>query len=232
MRSPPATELKGKVSKSMSIAGRIKKILKISGIVLLTIILLLTAVTTLGVLLADERQMSPWGTGFFYIASGSMEPSLPIGSLVFITSVSADSIKEDDIVTFFAVNGSDIVTHRVREVTANGDSFIYTTRGDANNADDPPLGYSRIIGRVMFSISGTSFIAGMFQDFKYVGLSIIGIGIILCAFGAYSGFKKNKHKTEADKHEKPVESECHGIGDVLRRYIIAEGNEAFYEEWE
>ena len=191
----------------MSIAGQIKRILKISGIVLLTIILLLTAVTMLGVLLADERQLSPWGTGFFYIASGSMEPSLPIGSLVFITSVSADSIKENDVVTFFAANGRDIVTHRVREVTVNGDSYIYTTRGDANNADDPPLGHERIIGRVMFSISGTSFIAGMFQDFKYVGLSIIGVGIILCAFGAYSSLKKKKHKPDAEVREELMESE-------------------------
>ena len=157
--------------------------MKTAGITALAIVFLLTVMTALGVALKNERQLSPWGTGFFFIASGSMEPNLPVGSLIFVSAVSAESIKNGDIITFFAANERDIVTHRVTAMQEENGAYVYTTKGDANNTDDQPLSYERVIGRVMLSIPGMSSFVNFFHDAKYLGIAVIGAGAILCVFG-------------------------------------------------
>ena len=186
----------GRVMEVKEIYCRGKQLLHIFGVFALSLAFAFTAMTALGVALKDERQLSPWGTGFFYIASGSMDPVLPVGSLVWVNTVSPDKIKVNDVLTFFAANGRDIVTHRVREVSLLGDHYLFTTRGDANNTDDPPLAYNRVIGRVWVSIAGIGFLTGFVQDVKYVGASIIGVGVVLCAFGVWTerSGKKNEEQ--------------------------------------
>jgi signal peptidase I len=157
----------------------VKKTFQISGIVLLTLMFLLTAVTALGAALKDERQLSPWGTGFFFITSGSMEPAMPVGTLAFVVAVSAEKIIEEDVITFFSANGRSIVTHRVKAITGSEGNYVFTTRGDANNVDDPPFGYDRVIGKVMFSLTGLSPFSGFFKNTSIMGITVIGIGIIL-----------------------------------------------------
>jgi len=178
----------------MDIIKIIKKILKVSGITILIVLLLTLGINAVGLALKDERQLTPWRTGFFLIASGSMEPTMPVGSLIIVTEVSAYEIKENDVITFFSSNELETVTHRVREVIRdeNGheNGYVYITRGDANNTDDPPLNYERVIGRVSFVLPGMGFFVGIFSSIQYMGIAIIGIGVILSVYGVVSAKKK------------------------------------------
>ena len=88
----------------------------------------------------------------YVVYSGSMEPEIPTGAVVF-TKEGEFSPKKGDIITFH--NGDTVVTHRV--VKKEKDIFI--TKGDANKTEDPvPAEASQIIGRVVFApaLSGTT----------------------------------------------------------------------------
>ncbi len=98
----------------------------------------------------------------FYIQTGSMEPTFPVGSVVLskqikddqILSSGEEGIKDGDIVTFYDLNGQRI-THRIESVITleNGD-IAYLTRGDNinNTTDSEILTKDRIIGKVIMKI--------------------------------------------------------------------------------
>lgn len=176
----------------MSLLNLIKKVFQISGVVILILLLLTLGINAIGLALKNERQLSPWGTGFFLIASGSMEPTMPVGSLIFVTAVSAEEINEYDVITFFAGNERDIVTHRVvSKMVSDEGGYVYITRGDANNADDPPLNYERVIGRVSFIVPGVGFFVGIFANIQFMGIAIICIGVILSVYGFLNTKRNN-----------------------------------------
>ena len=191
-----ALTLRNKAHKKWLASKTFCKILKISGVAALIGLLLLTAFTALGVVLADENQMSPWGTVFFFVNSGSMDPAIPVGSLIFVKSIKEEDISENDIITFYSANGRDIVTHRVREVDYSENGHVYTTRGDSNNADDPPLSYDRVIGQAYLLIPGANFVVRWFNDLRLIGGFIIGLGVILVIYGLIRALIINRNEQD------------------------------------
>lgn len=70
------------------------------------------------------------------VYSGSMEPALPVGSLVVMSPVEPTSIMVGDIIAFNPPANPDvIICHRVIEVT-DGESPAFCTKGDANEVPD------------------------------------------------------------------------------------------------
>lgn len=184
----------------MSKTGRIVKTFLVTLVIILLIVTLLLAIfIVVGIVLSDDRQMSPWGTGFFIISTGSMEPSIPVGSVIFVREVAADKIAVNDIITYLSENMQDIVTHRVMAISEGDGRYVFTTRGDANNTDDSPLAFDRVIGRVVYYISGNSFLIGVFNDAKTIGIGIVILGAALCIYAIVSsGLRKKKIQRNVD----------------------------------
>jgi signal peptidase len=67
--------------------------------------------------------------------TGSMEPTIPTGSLAVVHEIPAGEIRVGDIVTVDRP-GQLPVTHRVTSVRGDGDTRTITLRGDANPVDD------------------------------------------------------------------------------------------------
>ena len=112
----------------------------------------------------------------FVIVSGSMEPNIPVGSLVYAKEVPFDEIQVDDIVSY-QVSSSTTVTHRVVEINQDGQEVI--TKGDANDVvDASPVSYSQIIGKVVFSIPILGSIS-LYMRSTIGIISIIGLLFIL-----------------------------------------------------
>jgi signal peptidase I len=72
------------------------------------------------------------------VVSGSMQPTLPLGSLVLVVPRDADAVRIGDVITF-SPPGDDTrtVTHRVVDVQGSGTELSVHTRGDANPVADP-----------------------------------------------------------------------------------------------
>ncbi len=93
-----------------------------------------------------------FGYEMYTVISGSMEPAIPVGSLVYVEQTEASDVEEGAVIAYYSSsdNGS-IITHRV--VTNQVVSGRFITKGDANEAEDTtPVEYDRLIGVVVYCI--------------------------------------------------------------------------------
>ncbi|GAC1602207.1 MAG: hypothetical protein NVS3B21_30240 [Acidimicrobiales bacterium] len=71
------------------------------------------------------------------VLSGSMRPTLPIGSIVLSTPEPLNAVRVGQIISFRAPTpGGPVETHRVIEVVTGGDHPAVRTQGDANPVPD------------------------------------------------------------------------------------------------
>lgn len=97
----------------------------------------------------------------FAVLSGSMEPDLPVGSMVFVRQVEPTDITVGDNATFYRSDG--VVTHQVYEIDPAAQTI--GTQGIANkNADGTIMHdaeqtpFSRVIGTVSFCVPYLGFV--------------------------------------------------------------------------
>lgn len=107
------------------------------------------------------KQPSLFGYSTYYIMTGSMEPTIPTGSLVIDKAGNTQDIKKGDVITF--KDGQNITTHRVYEVLDNGNEFI--TKGDANNIQDPvPRNRNQVLGVVEYHVPHLGDVAAFIKN--------------------------------------------------------------------
>ena len=99
------------------------------------------------------------GYSLYTVVSGSMEPEIPVGSLVMVHEAEPALIQEGDVIAFYgAVDSAAVITHRVLSNSPAMGQFI--TKGDANeDRDVNPVPYSEFIGKVEHVIPGAGGIA-------------------------------------------------------------------------
>lgn len=114
------------------------------------------------------------------VLSGSMEPALPTGSMVFVFPEDAEKIKLGTPVSFVLDDQGTVVTHRVVEIdTANRE---FTVKGDANEtADANPVQWDNVIGVVRFYIPYLGYFLELLltTQGKVIALTVILAVIIL-----------------------------------------------------
>jgi len=96
----------------------------------------ITATVGVGFILLMSLPFLPF-TGaieLFSVRSGSMEPALPTGSLIFVRS--ASEYRVGDIVTVQTTSDK-TVTHRIVEVHTTDVGVAFLTKGDNNEEPDP-----------------------------------------------------------------------------------------------
>lgn len=97
------------------------------------------------------------GFASFAVVSGSMEPTVDRGSVVYVRATG--SYATGDVVAF--VRADKVVTHRVVEVTQRG----YVTKGDANDEpDDRLVRREQIIGEVEADVPLYGFLVAFAQS--------------------------------------------------------------------
>ncbi len=100
----------------------------------------------------------PGKVEFKIVQSGSMEPVLPVGSVV--TVVPAPEYRVGDIVTFGGDVGKKIpTTHRIASIEREQGSIRYVTKGDANEErDSGHITYGSIVGKVVVTTPRLGFV--------------------------------------------------------------------------
>lgn len=126
-----------------------------------------------------------FGYQMYTVISGSMEPALPVGSLVYVKYQEPESIEKKDIIAFYGSNeSSSIITHRVVYNKKLSGEFV--TKGDANKEKDMnPISYNQYMGKVVLMIP---VIGGVAQTLttgsgKIVLFSFIVLILLLEIFG-------------------------------------------------
>ena len=91
------------------------------------------------------------GLNAYVIASGSMEPEYPINCVVYARSAEPSELSTGDVIIF-----SD---------PSRGTTPI-TTKGDANaSADQHPVNYDNVIGKVVMHLPYLGYVASIFTGF-------------------------------------------------------------------
>lgn len=103
------------------------------------------------------------GIKSFTVLSGSMEPSIMTGSVIY--TLKNLGYNNNDVITYKSNTGQ-TVTHRIVAIENNGE-VVYRTRGDANSAvDSSPVTSEMIIGKTYFVIPFIGKVGAVLKDPK------------------------------------------------------------------
>lgn len=117
------------------------------------------------------------------VRTGSMAPGIPIGTVVLARPEAATRVRVGDVVAALHPDGRRIL-HRVRHVQpAGGGAVTLVLRGDANDADDPPVTVARV-ERPIFVLPGLgrplTWLGGRWVQFwlGVVSGTLAGFGLV------------------------------------------------------
>ena len=111
-----------------SVAGIVMCILFIPIIVVNTILIVSTYTR-------PDEMPGVFGIKPAIVLSGSMEPVIKTGDLIFIHKTDTENLKEGDVICY--LTSGKAVTHRISGITAGEDGTPrFITKGDANNTED------------------------------------------------------------------------------------------------
>lgn len=158
---------------------------------------LVALVVLLAVVLVGVRL---FGLRTYAVMSGSMEPTYPTGSLLYVKKVDPAELKVGDSITFM-LDEDTVATHRIIEILPDEeekDVIRFRTQGDANDTPDgTPVHCKNVIGKPVFAIPYLGYFAHMIQ--KPPGLYLaLGAAAILIVLVFLPDFIKEEKK-DADK---------------------------------
>lgn len=132
------------------------------------------------------------------VLSGSMEPTFPVGSIIYSMPVTEDKLEKGDIITFKLSDGT-YVSHRINNIE-NG---LYETKGDANDSADPnKIKYSDIVGKDMnICIPYMGYYVQFINTHMFIVVIVVIILVLEFLFSNIDAFNI-KGKKGVNKNEK------------------------------
>ena len=120
----------------------------------------------------------PKGKGYdlYEVTSASMEPSIPLGSVVYVAEAEAKDLAADEVVAF--MHDDSIVIHRV--VENNRLQGELQTKGDAHTVNDPwKVKYAEVVGVVAkhYPVIGRllGLVSGTIGKIYLLGIGLCGV---------------------------------------------------------
>jgi signal peptidase len=143
----------------------------------------------------------------FVVQSGSMEPAIKTGSVVFVQKT--NDYKIGDVVTYsesldgnLTVNKS-TYTHRLVSLKTQGDHILYQTKGDANRGEDVHLvNDKQVLGKVVVAVPYLGYIVA-FSKTQIGLILLIIIPAVIIIYHELLTIKTEIGKM-AEKRKKPV----------------------------
>jgi signal peptidase len=119
------------------------------------------------------------------VLSGSMTPTLGVGSIVVDEAIRPTDARVGDVVTFPSPNRPDhLITHRVKRIRVRDGKAYLVTKGDANRTTERwnvPVGHQ--IGRVAYHVPVVGYVrawlTGRAGRLAAVGALILVLALVL-----------------------------------------------------
>ncbi len=133
-----------------------------------------------------------WGNRTLVIESGSMEPTIHVGSAAITEPVPSASLQVGDVIAFSPdANASIPIVHRIANIEDRKGTTYYTTRGDANDSTDaeeftlPPTAW-----RVQRAVPLVGYIIMFASSPTGIGLFIVIPTVCLVILSLWDGLNK------------------------------------------
>lgn len=137
---------------------------------------------------------SLWGHYPLVVISGSMEPTLKVGSILYYHKEKIDEFKKNDVLVY--TTRDHIISHRIVEISEDG----FITKGDANtNIDSNEVFEEQILGK------GTNWCIpylGYYTDYIYHHKYLLYISVVLLVIDLTNDYYKTHKKEVEKKNEK------------------------------
>ena len=118
----------------------------------------------------------------FTILTGSMRPGMPPGSLVVVRPVDPATLRIGDVITFQLRSGQpEVATHRIVGIggTMTG-KRVFTTRGDANDANDvAPVKPVQIRGKRWYAVPYLGYLNSFLDGQQRAIGRLVGAGLLV-----------------------------------------------------
>ena len=158
-----------------------------------TVIVILVAAAA--VLLVGLRL---FGLQTYTVLSGSMEPTYPTGSLLYVRKTAPEEVTVGQPITFVLNEDLVVATHRVIAIDAENQYFY--TKGDANEAaDGAPVHFNNLIGVPVFHVPYLGYVANYVQKPPglYVTIAAGAVLLLLLFLPDLLGLWKKEEKAPA-----------------------------------
>ncbi|MDX9913056.1 MAG: signal peptidase I [Candidatus Moranbacteria bacterium] len=170
---------------------------------------ILAIIFSFGILVIFSFLPIPGNMKLLTVLSGSMEPRIHTGSLIFIKPASEYNV--GDIVTKTTDEKDVTVTHRIIEKEMIDGKAVFVTKGDANNADDnEKVPQETIIGKVFLNIPYLGY-AVNFAKTKEGLILIVIIPAVIIVYEEILKIKKEIVRIAREKREKREPEEIKNI---------------------
>ncbi len=191
----------------------VKRVLVTFITTLLVVLLVINVYSFISIKLMKKDLATVFGYSTLEVVSGSMEPTIHIGDLIFIDTKSKD-FNVNDIVTFYDQQGN-FVTHRI--VSINNGRVV--TKGDNNNSIDESFSVDKIVGKCIFVVNNGGKIISAFRSPLAIGMIFV-TGVLACI---YLSLDKNG-KPILTKEERELE-----MFKKNKKFVGFEENDAYNE---
>lgn len=153
--------------------------------ILVCLLIIILGIQAYNKLIVHDETAGILGYNYKTVLTGSMEPAIPVGSIVITKEQSSYEI--EDIISFQEEGA--IITHRIITI----DRERYITKGDANNvADTEEVQQKQILGKVILTIPLLGYLVmWLMSPVGIISLFII-IGIWYIATGRNRGAGNEK----------------------------------------
>ncbi|WP_302935969.1 signal peptidase I [uncultured Senegalimassilia sp.] len=125
------------------------------------------------------------GYGILRTLTGSMEPAIPVHSLVVVVQQTDPAeLQVGDTITFEATEGAldgALNTHRIVQIDEGPAGPVFHTKGDANAVEDAQtVSADHVIGRVVFVSSGLGVIVSLLTNpLLFFPLIVVPLAVLL-----------------------------------------------------
>lgn len=175
------------------------KIIKGILIVMLALILLLVVFQKV-----TKNKLTIGNIYIFQVATESMTPEYKVGDIIVVKKASPSSIKVGDDVTYLGTAASvkdKRITHRVIDIRKTDGKYYFTTKGIANEVEDPEINEDNLYGKVIYKTVIYSFLGRLMTNTAMYYLIFIVIGATLSYDIVASYLKKDDDKDEETPKE-------------------------------
>lgn len=169
-------------------------------------LLVVLILSTLLLLQSKIKGTAPslFGYELYVVESGSMRPTIGVGSLIVVQLSDAETIKPGDIITYRGNNSTVLVTHRVAGIKTQS-PLQFTTKGDANSTEDPlPVSAEQLRGKV---VGWIPLIGNLFQLVRtkkgFLVLVVLPLTLLALSFIFPQGRKKETSGEGISKGDEP-----------------------------
>ena len=157
------------------------KVLKFIGNLLYTLMFLLVVLLLVVVIMqrVTNNNITIGGIRIFSVATGSMVPVYEVGDILISKEIKPEKIKVGDDLVYVGKEGTfknKVVTHRVNSVEKQEDgNYKIITQGVANNAEDPEINQTQVLGKVLSKLHILSFLGKLVRNVYFFSKKMLSV---------------------------------------------------------